>query len=755
MGGIGFGLERIGIHAQRHPVFYSLIILIVSALAIWNVPKVRFDGNVTSVLPEESVAYRNYFAQGDAFRDFSRDISIIVQSDRLMTASGLEDLRYLQLDIALDENVENATSIFSTPDPDPASGEIRNFFPDSFSDDETAKAEVARLLKTYPAAASLIAPERNTAIILVTLNSGMASEDGKVYAHFTELERTARDAAPGDFKLYFSGLTPIGVTIVGALVSDQFKLSVVGMILGTMIGLYVFRSLLAAIICAIPPALTVLWSLGLVGYFGVPINYLSTVLPTLAMILAFADGIVLYFRWQVSNNENPDPDANLTDALVRVGPASALTSITTLLAFLSFSFASGSALKEFSWLGMSVVALAFLAVITGLPVAIHWAIRLRLVRPGRVRKTSFSTLGSRFFDFVQPRPGMIAIIAILVVSGLGVVHVLIRAEYRITDYLPLNSEVRTGEEIANEVIGGRSLLFISVPVAEKGSAFLQPNLDRLGEVEAVVKTVFKPEQVFSILQLTNRLESRQAIDNLARTVDDAKASARTGYVSRDGGQMLISARIPSGQSIQQTLAQIDALEQGIGGLAYGKQVIVTGFDVLMAREFTGLIGQLRTSLVLAILLGVIIVGIATRAPYLALAALTPNLLPVLAVEFAVWLKGGTINLSEVIALTIAFGIAIDNAVHVINVYTAEKRAGHAPDIALGRAVREVGPALGASTMIICVACLVTQISNLPVVPVLGRLMIATLIVALISNLAVLPANILSINRWMARIGKRN
>ncbi|MEZ5790326.1 MAG: MMPL family transporter [Nitratireductor sp.] len=755
MGGIGFGLEKIGIHAQRHPVVYSLLILIVSALAIWNVPKVRFDGNVTSVLPEESEAYRNYFAQSDAFRDFSRDITIIVQSDRLMTASGLEDLRYLQLDIALNENVENATTIFSTPDPDTATGEIRNFFPDTFSDDATAVAEVSRLVKTFPATASLIAPEQNTAVILVTLNTGLASDDGKVYGSFKDLENVSRDAAPADFKLYFSGLTPIGVTIVGALVSDQFKLSVVGMILGTLIGLYVFRSLLAAVICAIPPALTVLWSLGLVGYFGIPINYLSTVLPTLAMILAFADGIVLYFRWQVSNNENPDPDANLTDALVRVGPASALTSITTLLAFLSFSFASGSALKEFSWLGMSVVALAFLAVITGLPVAIHWAIRLGLVRPGTVRKTSFSTLGSRFFAFVKPRPVVLTSLALLIVAGLGVVHVLIRAEYRITDYLPLNSEVRTGEEIANEVIGGRSLLFVSVPVAEAGSPFLQANLDRLGEVETVVKTVFKPEQVFSILQLTNRLESRAAIDNLAKTVDEAKSTARSSYVSRDGKQLLVSARIPSGQSIQLTLEQIDALQAGLGKLSYGKDVIVTGFDVLMAREFTGLIGQLRTSLLLAIFLGVIIVGIATRAPYLAIAALTPNLLPVLAVEFAVWLKGGTINLSEVIALTIAFGIAIDNAVHVINVYTSEKRAGFAPDIALERAVKEVGPALGASTMIICVACLVTQISNLPVVPVLGRLMIATLIVALVSNLAVLPANILTINRLMARFGMRN
>ena len=91
-------------------------------------------------------------------------------------------------------------------------------------------------------------------------------------------------------------------------------------------------------------------------------------------------------------------------------------------------------------------------------------------------------------------------------------------------------------------------------------------------------------------------------------------------------------------------------------------------------------------------------------------------MPILVVELAVWLRGGGINISEVIALTIAFGIAIDNAVHLINMFTQARATGVAVEEATRAAMREAGPALVASTVIICVSSMVTQISVLPMVP---------------------------------------
>ncbi len=747
--GIGFGLERIGLAAQRHALLCTILLIALTAFAGWNLTKLRFDGNVTAVLPEESEAFRNYFAQKERFRDFSRDITVIVQSPRLISASGLEDLRNLQLEIAVNSFVASAVSVFSIPRADPDTGLPRSAFPDVFKNDEEARQLIGDIVRERPESRSLISPDDSTAIILVTLAGRANNQDDAALDDYRALREAASQAAPADFRILYTGLTPIGATIVAALITDQLRLTLIGLALGAGIALVVFRSLVAAVICAAPPLLTAVWSLGAFGLLGIPVNYLTTVLPTLALILAYADGIVLFFRWQSSNANSADFDANLSEALRRVGPASSLTSITTLVAFLSFSFAPGTALKEFSWLGMGVVAIAFLAVMAGLPVAIHWAIRCGLVRRGKPGKTMFGGVGVAFWRMVSPRAALFAIAGLAAVCVLAVVHTQVGPGYRITDYMPAQSQTREAEAVANEIIGGRSLLFVAAPAVVAGVPFAAANLARIGEMETVLGQEFPPERIVSITRLTAGVKNPAALDALAAEFQRAAPALRANFISGDGKMIQLAARVPSDQAIGDTLEQIERLQAGLAHLAYGQQIVVTGFDVLMAKEFTSLIEQLRTSLIIAIALGVLIIGVATRSPLLTVAAITPNLLPVFAVELVVWAKGGSINLSEVIALTIAFGIAIDNAVHVINVFNAERRAGGELEDALRNAVTEVGPALTASTLIICVSTLVTQMSVLPVVPVLGGLMVATLAVALASNLAILPANILSLRRFVA------
>lgn len=737
--------------ALRLPVLFTLLIVAVSVFAGWSLRNLQFDGDITAVLPEESQGYREYFGQKDDFRDFSRDITVIIRSDRLMTAQGLEDLRFLQLDTAIADYVENVVTVFSAPKLDPETGQIGVFFPETIESDEQARELVAEVIRDYPQAGSLIAPDKNMALMIVTMDTGLMrdSGDGSGYRQYEMLREMLAESAPDDFRLLYTGLTPIGSTVVSALISDQFRLTTIGLALGIVIALFIYRSVAAAFICSVPPALTALWTLGLFGAMGTPINYLSTVLPTLALILAFADGIVVYYRWQHSNALSPDLGANLAEALRRVGPASALTSVTTLLAFASFSFAPGSALKSFSLIGVCAVSIAFLAVIIGMPVMAHWAIRFGLIRPGKVRSPAFQGVGERFANFVWPRPARIALIAVIAVIGLSIVHSMVRPEYLITDYLPKDADTLEAEVLANEV-GGRAQIFLSIPAAQADASFAPANLERLEEVESIAATLYPPERIFSLRTLAKGVRNEAALANLARQFEEAQANERDSYRSRDGDRLLVAVRISSEQSIVTMLDQVEALQAKVDELPYGDDIVITGFEVLMAHEFTHLIDQLRTSLLIAIFLGVVVIGIATRSPIMAVAALTPNLLPIFSVELIVWLRGGVINISEVIALTIAFGIAIDNAVHVVNVYRTERRAGAEPPAALRISMLEVGPALAASTVIICTAALVTQASVLPMVPVVGKLMIATLLVAFFSNMAVLPANILTLKRALLR-----
>lgn len=741
---IGFGLERTGLLALRFPVLFSAIVLALCVAAAVQIPKVRFNGDVADILPEDSEAYRNYFASKERFRDFSRDVTVIVRSDRLMTAAGLEELRFLQLELAVTEGVAGVTSMFSLPLPDPVTGALGQFFPAELTDDAEAKRLVAELVERWPQARSLVAPERNLAVLLVTLEAIPIDGGFETWPNFVKLRQAASETAPEDFSLLYAGLTPIGGTIISALVSDQVKLSVIGLALGTLIAFAIYRSVLAAILCSVPPALTVLWSLGMIGFLEVRINYLTTVLPTLALIVAFADGIVLYYRWQASNAAKFEPASNLAEALSSVGPASSLTSITTVLAFSSFLFASGEALHVFALLGMACITLAFLAVIAGMPLTCHWAMKLGLVTPRGVRRPAFGGIGAWFGVLVGRRPAAFAIAAVGVIACLGYVHTEVRPEYRITDYLPADSDARLAEDLSNDVIGGRSLLMISVPKAEDAPVLSDGNLARLREVETAIRQRFEPGRIISPARLADGVDNPAALERLAGEIENSAGPTRSSFVSSQGDFMLVTVRVPSDQPIAETLDQLNDLRGDLAQLTYGREIVVAGFDVLMAEEFTRLIDQLRTSLLIAILLGVAIVGIATASPMLALVALTPNLLPILMIEFALYLRGGSVNLSEVIALTVAFGIAIDNAVHILNYWRMARERGADPGDAIIEAVTEVGPALAASTVIICVSSLVTQASALPMIPVLGFLIIATLILALISNLAILPANILAL-----------
>ena len=751
---IGFGLEKIGLAAQRRPMLFSLLVLVLIAIAALNVRHVNFNGSILAVLPDQSEAFRDYDEIKDAYRNFSRDVTILVKSDRLLTSEGMEDLRNLQLDVSLADGVAQANSIFSVPDFDPETGELRDWFPEELGSDAETLALIDGLIEKYPQAASFFNKERGIAIVTASLVTGVQEDDEKSFAAYLTLKEAAEESVPEDFKLSFTGLTPIGAAILTALLDDQVKLTVFGLLIGAAIAFYVFRSLLAAVLCAVPPMLTALWTFGLFALFGVEINYLTTVLPTLALILAFADGIFLYFRWQSLNALQPDAEENLTEAIVRVGPASSLTSITTALAFISFSYADSEALKEFAYLGSGAVLLAFVAVIIGLPLAIHWAIKLGLANTGMRQTPAFHGIGKRTRPVTIGHPWMLALLGVVLMVGFGILQRDVTAEYRLTEYLPKNSEVRYGEVLANDVTGGRALMLISVPFDEEGGFASAENRERLSAVGAIAGQQFGDARVFSAAQALAAARTDAAQARISEVIQEAVNEGRADFIARDGMAALVGVRLSSDLPVATLIEETNRLRERLAVLDYSDQVLVSGFPVLMSIEFTHLIEQLRLSLILAIILGVTILGLATRSPLMFLAAITPNLLPIFFVLTVLYFLGGTINLSEVVALTVAFGIAIDNAVHLMNVFESQCKEGKEVRHALAAALEEVGPALTAGTVIICAAITVTFISSLPIVPIIGRLMIATLVVALLSNLLILPANILTLEGLKQRIFRK-
>ncbi len=735
MRSLGFGLERIGLLVLRAPRTAALGLLILFVAGAAMLPKTSFDGRLIDILSEDP-AFEAYDAVKDNFRDGAHDVFLMVKSPDLFTVDGMQALRFLQIDLQLDDAVDLVFSAFSLGDFDFVSGRFVPALPPDFTSDEEVMAAMNQLRQDQPSARALIAPDAGIAILVVTLKAPRNTANDVMAVLVEQLQETLDRITPAGFTTALTGLPAIQATVANSLQDDQWRLALSGFVIGTLIGLVVFRSAIAALVCAAPAVVAVVWLLGVLNALGIQINFLFAILPSLALILALVDSIVFFFHWQSANAQNGRPRKNLRESIFRIGPASAMTSITTALAFASLAFAPNAALQELAWLGVAAVAIAYLSFILVLPLLCLVLVRL----PGSAgkRRPSFVRLGNPIGRWALRAPVLRVGLALVIVVVLGVVHFQVGSNFQLDRYLPPDAAVVEYEATIGDVFGGTTPLYGIVKVPDGANFYDQAARDRIAAVTAAFTDVLGEGTSVSLANIWDSVGADE-VDAAAAALANADPSTLDRLLSHDQRTMLVTAQMSSVTSGDQTKVLVDAIRARLDAAGLGDDVSLTGFPVLSGIEIPALVESLRSSLLLAIVFAVVALAIASGSITLALTTLIPNTLPILAVEAVLWLTGLDHDLTTLIALTIAFGIGIDNAVHLINMYRVNRHDGMGPDQALSDAVRVVGPALMASTAILAVSYLATQISAMPSIGLLGQLIIATLLVALVANLVFLPS----------------
>lgn len=753
---LGFGLERIGIVTLRHPYVATLLLLVSLMLSILVIPNAKFDGNVINVVNQHSKAVGDFNYQNKHYRNFAGDAWLIIKVPELATAETLEALRNLHLDLALEDSVDQVFSMYSLGDASKGIDEFQPMMPETIENDKQAKQIINRILTEQPAASAIISPGEN-AIMLVASLAGEPPFTEKALSNILHnLKASAIELSPPEFEIMLSGYPAIRMSIVEAIINDQTMLTLIGIVVGALVSLAIFGNLSSAIICTLPPAISIAWILAAFSLTGIKLSFLTTVLPTLALIIAFADSIVIYFRWQALNTTNGHDIANLETAIWKVGPASSLTSVTTALAFLSFTWSSSATLTDFAIFGVATVILSFIAVMVGLPIACFWVNKL-MQSQKTIRGPAFGSFGQIVARNVLVNPSMVIFGSLLLLTGFTWVHLQLQPSYETSSNLPYDSEIRAAEKFSDKAFGGTSQYLIIVPVTPNGQFDDDENRSRIQQIDALTAKLFGAKRTLSLAQIwasTNKTDIAAVAEKIAAT----EKEGRGRFIGKDGRSMMVIAQVSSRENTRIVNDNVSKLKNAFAHLPYADDIRITGLPVLLAAEFPPLIDQLRTGLLLAIILAVGVVGIASKSFSLAFATLVPNLLPLLFAETAIWLMGTNLDITSIIALTIAFGISIDNAVHVINSYnTALKTIGDGiadPLVTLKNSLAEISPALLASTVIVCVSAVVTQFSTMPSVNNLGRLLVGTLLVALVTNLVVLPSFIHVLGRLNKSLFKR-
>lgn len=174
-------------------------------------------------------------------------------------------------------------------------------------------------------------------------------------------------------------------------------------------------------------------------------------------------------------------------------------------------------------------------------------------------------------------------------------------------------------------------------------------------------------------------------------------------------------------------------------------VTLTGTSIVASEGTKYMVINLFTSLLFAILAIAILMSILFRSWRMVMVSLIPNFIPLLFTAGVMGWFGIALKPSTLLVFSIAFGISVDDTIHYLAKYRQELKQKHwdLKECAI-LAIREAGLGMFYTSIILFCGFIMFSFSQFGGTKALGLLVSLTLLVAMITNLVLLPTLLLSL-----------
>ena len=137
--------------------------------------------------------------------------------------------------------------------------------------------------------------------------------------------------------------------------------------MGMIIAIMFFQRAILIIIATLCPVIASLVTLGFIGHLRVDLDSLINTIPPLVMVIAFSDAMHMIFSIRRRLDEGDSKREAIRRAIMTIGPACALTSITTAIAMLSLTISDSALIQTFAASAAMGTIIAFFVVMSVVP----------------------------------------------------------------------------------------------------------------------------------------------------------------------------------------------------------------------------------------------------------------------------------------------------------------------------------------------------------------------------------------------------
>lgn len=792
--------HRLGKFILRYRIALLVVLAAITTWLGYEASKVQLSYEFTRAIPTDHPKYKIYQAFKAKFGEDGNLLVVGIQTDRFFTDSIFNEYASLCRDLKKVNGVEDVLSVPGTIGlyRDTAAEKLNAvpLFPDHITG-QLLMDSLRNRFENFPFYQGLLYnPESHAYLAGLRINRDLLATKGREKVIQDVLDRVNSFGSNHGIEIHVSGL-PLIRTQVALMVQHEMKLFLIAsVVLSALILLLFFRSLSAMILSLLVVGIGVIWSVGFLQLLGYKISLLTALIPPLVVVIGIPNCIYFLNKYHVSYNETGNREKALVTMVEKMGIVTLFCNITAAIGFAVFALTESALLKEFGAVAGTNIFLLFFISLIFIPAVLSFlpapkSRHTKYLENARMNKW-LDRLEHWSLNHRKLIYGFTAIIVVL--SALGMLR--LRSEGFIVDDLPKTSKIYTDLKFFERNFKGVMPLEIVVDTKKKQGVTRNlrnlENIDSLSQFLQSVPDIARPlsiaeglkfaRQAFfegdpgsyalpssydlpALMQYLNfRADSATGKSSLAKLVgsfmDSTRAQTRISVNMADIGSRRLPGLLDSIQKRAEELFNRDSLlalnadsatrAEHADDTAWGKRthsIELTGTSVTFLEGSRFIINGLKESIFWAFLLIAACMLYLFRSVRILLASLVPNLIPLLITAGVMGWVGVPLKPSTVLVFSVALGIAIDVTIRFLVNYKQElPNQGGDQMRTVVETIHHTGISILYTSMVLIAGFIVFALSEFGGTFALGWLTSLTLVTATLTNLVLLPAILISLDR---------
>ena len=535
----------------------------------------------------------------------------------------------------------------------------------------------------------------------------------------------------------------------------------------SIIFFFFFRSFRATFISMITVIIGVMWAFGFLGLLHYEITVLTAVIPPLIIVIGIPNCIFFINKYQQEVKQHGNQAKSLQRVISKVGNATLMTNVTTAAGFATFIITESKLLKEFGIVASINILAIFILSLLIIPIIYSYMPLPKTKHLKHLKKSWINGFVNWMENTVKKHRISVYIVSLtaLIASIIGIYQ--IRISGSLIEDMPKKTTFFKDIRFFEKEFDGIMPLEIMIDTKRRNGVLKLSTLRRMDEVEELIR---ETPEFSSPISITNLVKySKQAYyngnPNYYQLPNNQENTFILSYAKKSSEKSnLLSSFVDSTGQIARITTFMkdtgtDEMEEAESDL-WAKinkvlpedrfDVTVTGKALVFMKGTKYLVKNLVTSLALAVLLISIFMAFMFRSFKMIIVSLVPNLLPLLITAGMMGFLGIPIKPSTILVFSIAFGISVDDTIHFLAKYRQELEANDWKiSKSVYKALRETGVSMFYTSIVLFFGFSVFMISDFGGTKALGGLVSMTLLFAMLANLLLLPALLISLERKIA------